>query len=245
MQRASAELDDELRARTRGLEEAIEERVNDEAPTDELQFEAWLNKVTVEAIVGHYRLIVGRADALAAEVAAEFAELDQHEAFTAAASAPTDLLGAVRIEREPQRLMKDGVARRLVTTGHGYSGGVVLVSSVVGVVSAIPWIPLLALPLAGLLAKRAFSDDRERRQAVHRDELERLGRQYVDEVVALVHEDARRTLHRIDGEIRRHYLTAPASWTSRSDRRSPPRSDCATPTTNRIRPMTGQRSKTP
>ena len=207
LQRASVELGDELRARTGALEEAIHHRVEDEAPTDELQFEAWLNKVTVEAVVGHYRLIAERAEVVVADVAAAFAELDRHEAFTADTALPTTLLGAVHIEREPQRLMKDGVARRLVKTGRGYSGGVVLVSSVVGVISAIPWIPLVALPLAGLLAKRAFSDDRERRHAIHRDELERLGRQYVEEVVALVHDDAQRTLQRIDGEIRRHYLT--------------------------------------
>ena len=64
--------------------------------------------------------------------------------------------------------MKDGVVRRLVTTGQGYSSGVVLLSSVVGVVSAMPWIPLLALPFAGLMARRAFSDDRDRRRSARR-----------------------------------------------------------------------------
>ena len=63
----------------------IEARVDEEAPADDLVFEAWLHKVTIEAVVEHYRLIADRADALAAEVAEEFAALDRHAAFEAPA----------------------------------------------------------------------------------------------------------------------------------------------------------------
>jgi hypothetical protein len=205
-QQVSAALDDDRRTRTLALEARIDGRVDDDAPTDELQFEAWLQKVAVEEVVGHYRLIAERAGALAADVADDFAELDRHQAFVAEAAAPTDRLAEVHVDREPQRLLKDGVARRLVTTGQSYSGGVVLVSSVVGVVSAIPWIPLLALPLAGLLARRALTGDRERRLEAHRDELKRLGRHYVSEIMVVVADDGQATLQRIDGEIRQHFL---------------------------------------
>jgi hypothetical protein len=103
--------------------------------------------------------------------------------------------------------MKDGVVRRIVTTGQGYSGGVMLLSSVVGVVSAIPWIPLLALPFAGLLARRAFSDDRDRRLAAQRQEMLRVGTRHLDEVGFIVHADSRDTLRNLEQNIRTHFQT--------------------------------------
>ena len=170
MQQATVDLDNELRARMRSLGEQTAARIDEEAPADDLVFEAWLQKVTVEEVAEHYRTIADRTNELAAAVAEEFAALDEHAVFEARTVVPTEQIGAVHVEQE-QRLMKDGVVRRIVTTGQGYSSGVILLSSVVGVVSAMPWIPLLALPFAGLLARRAFSDDRDKRLAAERQEL--------------------------------------------------------------------------
>jgi hypothetical protein len=204
MQEATIELDNDLRTRMRSLAEQTAARIDEETPADDLVFEAWLQKVTVEELAEHYRKIADRANELASAVAQEFAALDEHAAFEARTSAPTEQIGAVRVEQE-QRLMKDGVVRRIVTTGQGYSSGVILLSSVVGVVSAMPWIPLVALPFAGLLARRAFSEDRDKRLAAQRQELLRVGTRHLDEVGFIVHADSRDTLRRLEQDIRDHY----------------------------------------
>ncbi len=69
----------------------------------------------------------------------------------------------------------------------------------------MPWIPLLALPFAGLLARRAFSEDRDKRLAAERQELVRVGTHHLDEVGFIVHADSRDTLRRLEQDIREYY----------------------------------------
>jgi signal recognition particle receptor subunit beta len=204
MQDASVDLDHDLRTRMRTLSRLIEGRVDSDDPADDLVFEAWVHKSVIEEVVAHYALISERANALAEEIDAHFATLDREAAFQVDAAVPTDLLAAVHVNRE-QRALKDGVGRRMITTGQGYSSGIVLFSSVVGVVSALPWIPVLALPFAGFMAKRAFSDDRERRKSARSTELKRLATKYLDEIGFIVHKDSRDTIRRIQRDIREHY----------------------------------------
>ena len=47
MQQATTDLDNDLRARMRSLGGRTEARVDEEAPTDDLVFEAWLQKMGV------------------------------------------------------------------------------------------------------------------------------------------------------------------------------------------------------
>jgi hypothetical protein len=55
------------------------------------------------------------------------------------------------------------------------------------------------------MARRAFSDDRDRRHAAHLQELKRLATRYLDEIGFIVHKDSRDTLRRIQCAIREHY----------------------------------------
>ena len=65
---------------------------------------------------------------------------------------------------------------------------------------------MLALPFAGLMAQRAFCDDRDRRRkAPHGQELKRLATRYLDEIGFIVHKDSRDTIRRIHREIREHF----------------------------------------
>jgi hypothetical protein len=201
---ASSRWQQRLAEGMRTLARLVEGRVDVDDPSDDLVFEAWVHKAAIEAVVGHYELIVERSNVVAEEIGQYFATLDRQASFQVEAAMPTDLLATLHVNRE-QRLLKDGVVRRLVTTGQGYSSGLVLFSSVVGVVSALPWIPLLALPFAGLMAKRAFSDDKDRRRSAHGQELKRLATRYLDEIGFIVHKDSRDTVRRIQRDIREHY----------------------------------------
>ncbi|MET0324987.1 MAG: dynamin family protein [Ilumatobacteraceae bacterium] len=204
MQQASVDLDRDLQARLRSLSEMIDDRVDTERPAEDLVLEAWVHKSTIERIVGHYELLAARATELVDEIDQHFATLDGPAAFQVQTAVPTELLTAVHVNGG-QRLLKDGVARRLATSGQGYGSGLVLLSSVVGVVSVLPWIPLLALPFAGLMATRGFSGDRDRRRAARDEEMKGLATRYVDEVGTIVRQDAGDTLGRLHRDIREHY----------------------------------------
>ncbi len=199
---------DEDRATTiANLARAVDERIDDDELIDDLVFEAWVRKATIEHVVSHYALIGRQATALVGEIDEQFHTLDRAAALEIDAAVPTARLADVRVNVD-QSLLSDGVARRVVRSKPGYgSGGMVLVSSAVGVATTLPWIPLLALPFAGLLARRAYVDDRDRRRDAHQEDLKRQAATYVDEIAAIVAEDSRRTLERIQHRIRDHYAS--------------------------------------
>ncbi len=125
--------------------------------------------------------------------------------FDVEGAAPTEALEAVHVTREAS-VMKDGVLRRVVTTTQGYSSGMVLASSVLGVVSSVLiWLPIVTLPVAGFMARRAFSDDRARRRVARRQELKRLSSKYLDEIGFVVAKDSRDTVRRIHRQIRDYF----------------------------------------
>ena len=64
----------------------------------------------------------------------------------------------------------------------------------------------LTLPIAGLMARRAFVDDRDRRRRPAAIELKRMAHRYLDEVGFVVHKDARDAIRAIHRQVREHYL---------------------------------------
>jgi hypothetical protein len=206
VQDALGDLDHELRDRFRALARVADSRVDAEGSADDLAFEAWLHKATMDEVVAHYDRIRERMTVLSDEVASHFLALDRSAAFSVESDAPSGKLAGLSVSRE-QSALKDGVLRRLVTTGQGYSSGIVLTSSVLGVFGGtFLLIPALALPIAGLMARRAFVDDRDRRKATRRIELKRMAHRYLDEVGFVVHKDARDSIRTIHRQVREHYL---------------------------------------
>jgi hypothetical protein len=205
MQDVTTDLDHDLRTRMRQLSRLAEGRIDSDESGDDLTFETWLHKVTMEQVVEHYESIVSRASRLADGVAEQFATFDEHAAYRVESAAPIELLAEVHINRE-QSLVKDGIIRRVVTTGQGYSSGMVVGSSVLGLLApAFIWLPVITLPIAGFMARKAFVDDRARRKMARRQELKRLANRYLDEVGFVVHKDSRDTLRRLHRQIRDHY----------------------------------------
>ncbi len=205
MQDVTTDLDHDLRTRMRQLSRLAEGRIDSDDSGDDLTFETWLHKVTMEQVVEHYESIVSRASRLADGVAEQFATFDQHAAYRVESAAPIELLAEVHINRE-QSLVKDGIIRRVVTTGQGYSSGMIVGSSVLGLLApAFIWLPVITLPIAGFMARKAFIDDRARRKMARRQELKRLANRYLDEVGFVVHKDSRDTLRRLHRQIRDHY----------------------------------------
>ncbi|MET0144330.1 MAG: dynamin family protein [Ilumatobacteraceae bacterium] len=205
MEELAKDLGRDLDATMTGLAATVDRRIDDDEAIDDLVFEGWVRKVAIERVVVHYEMIGRRAAALVDEIDQQFHTLDRAAALEIEAVVPTARLADVRVNAD-QRLLSDGVARRMVRSPRGYGGGgMVLVSSAVGIATTLPWIPLLALPFAGLLARRAYVDDRDRRRDAHQDDLKRQAAMYVDEIAGIIADDTGLTVERVHRQIRDHY----------------------------------------
>jgi hypothetical protein len=205
MQDVSNDLDHDLRTRMRQVQRMADGRIDSDSAGDDLMFETWLHKATIEEVIAHYESIVGRTAALADEIGERFATFDRHAGFRVERAAPMELLAAVSVSRD-QSLVKDGIVRRMITTGQGYSSGMVIGSSVLGLLApALVWLPVITLPIAGYMARKAFLDDRTRRRIARRQELKRLTTRYLDEIGFVVHKDSRDTVRQLQRQIRDHY----------------------------------------
>jgi hypothetical protein len=204
MQEVIGEVDHDLRTRLRVVSRMAEARADTDRPADDHVFEVWLHKTAMEGVIAHYESIADRMSALADEVAQQFVAFDRDVGFQVEVASPADELAGIHVIPET-RPMKDGVLRRVVTTTQGYSSGMVLASSMFALVPTLVWLPFVTLPVAGLMARRAFSDDRIRRRAIRTQELKRLASRYVDEISFVVHKDSRDTIRRVHREIRSHF----------------------------------------
>jgi len=143
---------------------------------------------------------------LSDEIAEQFVALDRNASLQVRSEAPSARLAGVNIANDPSAL-KDGVFRRLLTTTQGYSSGLVLTSSLLGFANfALAFMaPVVAVPVAAVLARKAFVDDRDRRRSARRMELKRRSNRYLDEVGFVVHKDFRDSIKRIHRQLRDHY----------------------------------------
>jgi GTPase SAR1 family protein len=205
MQDVANDVDFDLRTRMRQVSRLADGRIDSDAAGNDLMYETWLHKVTIEEVIGHYESIVDRTAALADEIGDRFATFDRNAGFRVERAAPVELLDAVQVSRD-QVPTNDSVIRRLITTGQGYSSGMVLGSSLLGLVApALLWLPVITIPFAGYMARKAFLDDRNRRRLSRRQELKRLTSRYLDEIGFVVHKDSRDTLRQLQRQIRDHY----------------------------------------
>ena len=198
------DLDYELRERFRSVARMAEARADTEAG-DDLAYESWLHKATMDAVLTHYDRIGERMSALSDEVAGQFLALDRNASLQVRSEAPASRLAGLSIAKDSP-VGKDGVLRRLVTTSQGYSSGMVLTSSLFGFFAG-PFllVPVVTIPIAGLMARKAFVDDRDRKKNARRVELKRMSNRYLDEVGFVVYKDSRDAVKRVHRELRDHY----------------------------------------
>jgi hypothetical protein len=206
IQDLSGDMDHDLRTRLRGVSRMAETRADADRPADDLVYEVWLHKTAMEAVVEVYQAISDRAAALSDEIAEMFVVFDRDVGFHVDVSSPIDVLGGIHVIPEA-RPVRDGALKRVMTTSQGYRSGMALATSMLGFVDGwIAWVPLLTLPVAGYVARRAFNDDRERRKLQRAQDLKRLAAKYVDEITFVVQKDARDAVRRVHREIREHFV---------------------------------------
>jgi hypothetical protein len=203
------DLDHDLRNRTRVVSKTAEGMADSEDPSDDLVFEAWLHKAATEAVIGHYESITARTSALADEIAEVFAAYDRDAGMKVEALAPADLISAIQVPRD-QQVEKGGLIRRLVSTTQGFNSGMVLASSMLGIVGTqlaiMTLVPVLTVPTAIYMGRRAFFDDRTRRKAQRSAEMKRLSARYLDEITFIVQKHSRDTIRKTHRQIRDHFV---------------------------------------
>ena len=93
------DLDHELRERFRSVARMAEARADTEAG-DDLAYESWLHKATMDAVLTHYDRIGERMSALSDEVAGQFLALDRNASLQVRSEAPASRLAGLSIAKE-------------------------------------------------------------------------------------------------------------------------------------------------
>ena len=99
---AANDLDYELRERLRSVARMAEARAETESG-DDLVYEAWLHKATMDEVLAHYDRIGERMSALSDEVAEQFLALDRNASLQVQSEAPTGRLAGLSIARTRRR----------------------------------------------------------------------------------------------------------------------------------------------
>ena len=198
------DLDYELRERFRSVGRMAEARADTEAG-DDLAYEAWLHKATMDAVLTHYDRIGERMSALSDEIAGQFLALDRNASLQVRSEAPAESPG--RPQHRQGGAVREG--RRAAPARHDVAGlqqwdG----ADVVAVRVLRRPVPARAGrddPDRRLMARKAFVDDRDRKRNARRVELKRMSNRYLDEVGFVVYKDSRDAIKRVHRELRDHY----------------------------------------
>jgi len=155
--------------------------------------------VTAE-VAGHYAMVTGRAEELAAEVADHFAEAESQTVARFGVEAPLERLR--QIERAPEVKVERLTigAKGLIAMRNSY-GGIMMIGILGGVVG-LGLLNPLSIGFGVILGRKAIKDERERALKMRKQQAKAACRGYIDEVNFSVSKDARDGLRRLQRALR-------------------------------------------
>ena len=207
-----ADSDHDFRERVRRVTRKIDTVVDQEEQIDliEQQLQAWLSRETAEEVLAYYDFLRDRAAEIVTRVAGHF-RIDESAGDVAVDfSVPSADIADVRVT-EGRSMAQRGGVRRTITAVQGLTGGAVMAStagSLAGIVAISPLvavIPIAILPVAALMSRKAFREDRERQDHIRRQELKTHARKYVDEVAFVVGKHSKDRLRVTQRQMRDHF----------------------------------------
>jgi hypothetical protein len=196
-----ADADYDLRERMRGITKKTDTATAEVDPGQVWeQLEQWLYRMVTAEVAGHYAMVTGRAEELAAEVADHFAEAESQTVARFGVEAPLERLR--QIERAPEVKVERLTigAKGLIAMRNSY-GGIMMIGILGGVVG-LGLLNPLSIGFGVILGRKAIKDERERALKMRRQQAKQACRAYVDEVNFSVGKDARDGLRRLQRALR-------------------------------------------
>jgi replication fork clamp-binding protein CrfC len=214
VQDLSADIDYDLRDRTRRITRDAEAAINESDPGKVwAQFSDWLYQQVAQAVADNFVWTTQRARWLAEQVAEHFAESSEQVL-------PAIVLddGSTALQRtialELPNSDRTGVGTKLLIGLRGSYGGLLMVGLVSGLAGLALFNPF-SIGAGVLLGAKTLKEDRDTRLKRRRVEANMAVRQYVDDVVFQVGKDSKDKLRGVQRTLRDHF-TALAEEMSRS-----------------------------
>jgi replication fork clamp-binding protein CrfC len=214
IQDLSADIDYDLRDRTRHIVRDAEAAINESDPGQVWeQFSDWLHQQVSQAVADNFVWTAQRARWLAGQVAEHFAESSQGVLPELVLGDATSALERA-MELDEVDSGRTGIGTKLLVGVRGSYGGLLMVGLLTGLAGMALFNPL-SIGAGVLLGAKAMKEDRDNRLKRRQSEAVVAVRQYVDDVVFQVGKDSKDKLRLVQRTLRDHF-TALAEEMSRS-----------------------------
>jgi GTPase SAR1 family protein len=202
----TADLDYDLRTRTRAVVREAEEAIDGEGSAEDWdEFEAWLYRRATAEVVENYALLGRRAGELADRVAEHFGAAEAEIVLAGSIEAPTEEVGALSVASRP-RAGTQGLASQGMTALRSAYGGVAMFG-MLGGLAGLAFLNPLTLTVGLLMGRKAIKDQKERELASRRQEAKNAVRKYVDDVNFQMSKDSKDTVRRVQRALRDTFQT--------------------------------------
>jgi GTPase SAR1 family protein len=205
----NADVDHDLRRRTRAVIATAETRIDDGDPADWWpELETWLRQQIAQEVADNYTLLARRTEALARLVAEHFAAGEGDDGVEVAVEPPLDMLADLHVPEvalpgvvEGVRARAVGVASQGFTALRGSYGGYLMFNMIGGMVGLAAMNPAI-LGVTVLMGRKSIRDEKQRLLAQRRQQAKVAVRRYVEEVSFQVGKDSRDALRRVQRQLR-------------------------------------------
>jgi hypothetical protein len=199
----TAEVDHDLRARFRKINQQVDDALEEVDPADVWpEFEPWLYRRVAEDVVYNHQFLLQQSQVLARTVAEHFDLERAHSPIAIAAGDPTTALGQIDVDADLE-------ARKMTAAQQGMAGlrGGYIGTLMFGALGGMLGIALGPLPIGiGLvMGRKSLRDEKARQLAQRRAQAKNVQRRYMDEANFMVNKDSRDALRRINRQLRDHF----------------------------------------
>lgn len=199
----TAEVDHDLRARFRKINQQVDDTLEEVDPADVwAEFEPWLYRRVAEDVVYNHQFLLQQSQLLAQRVAEHFDHERAQAPVALTGGDPTGALGHLDVDAELDVKKMTTGQKTMAGLRGGYIGALMF-----GALGGMVGIALGPLPIGvGLLmGRKSLRDEKERQLAQRRAQARNVQRKYMDEANFMANKDSRDALRRINRQLRDHF----------------------------------------
>ena len=202
IQDLNADLDHDLRARFRGVSEALDERLADVDPPDVWdELEPWFRQLVAEEVAGNHQELLARADDLSRTIAELFAADAGHLEVAGRLHSPLETVEGVEAGTGIDDVAKPGMVTSGLGVLRGGYGGMMMFGMLAGMVGLTLATPV-TVGVGLLMGRKQQKDEKKRQLTQRRQQAKQVCRTYVDAVSFQVSKQLRDQLRMVHRELR-------------------------------------------
>ncbi len=205
VQDITADIDHDLRNRTRTIIADVEQHLADHDPAEIwTEFEPWLRQRVTAEMVANHQYLASRAEHLAQVVAEHFASEESTMRLDLTIATPQHLIDRLNDPTGLDQSDTPGRGHNTMAAVRGSYGGMLMFSMLTNLVGLAVFAPMTLVIGVGM-GRKALKEERARQVTVQQQQAKATVRKFVDDVVFVVTKDSRDTVRRVQRQLRDHY----------------------------------------